>query len=94
VTIPVRNTTEGMNLLANIIQFEPGDRVLTTLSEHHSNDLPWRAKAIVEHVLINADGSLDLNLLEQRLIAAEGKVRVVTVTGASKCPPSQLTSAI
>jgi RND family efflux transporter MFP subunit len=83
VTIPVRNTTEGMNLLANIIRFEPGDRVLTTLSEHHSNDLPWRSKAIVEHLLINADGSLDLNLLEQRLIAAEGKVRVVTVTGAS-----------
>jgi selenocysteine lyase/cysteine desulfurase/multidrug efflux pump subunit AcrA (membrane-fusion protein) len=83
VTIPVRNTTEGMNLLANIIRFEPGDRVLTTLSEHHSNDLPWRSKAIVEHLLINADGSLDPNLLEQRLIAAEGKVRVVTVTGAS-----------
>jgi selenocysteine lyase/cysteine desulfurase/multidrug efflux pump subunit AcrA (membrane-fusion protein) len=83
VVIPVRNTTEGMNLLANTIQFEPGDRVLLTISEHHSNDLPWRTKAIVEHLLINADGSLDLNLLEERLIAAEGKVRVVTVTGAS-----------
>jgi Aminotransferase class-V/AcrB/AcrD/AcrF family len=34
-------------------------------------------------LLINADGSLDLNLLEERLIEAEGKVRVVTVTGAS-----------
>ncbi len=83
VVIPVRNTTEGMNLLANTIPFEPGDRVLLTISEHHSNDLPWRTKAIVEHLVINADGSLDLNLLEERLIAAEGKVRVVTVTGAS-----------
>jgi cysteine desulfurase / selenocysteine lyase len=83
VTIPVRNTTEGMNLLANIIGFEPGDRVLITISEHHSNDLPWRSRAIVEHLLTNTDGSLDLNLLEKRLIAAEGKVRVVAVTGAS-----------
>jgi cysteine desulfurase / selenocysteine lyase len=83
VVIPVRNTTEGMNLLANTIPFELGDRVLTTLSEHHSNDLPWRAKAIVEHLPLNADGSLDLQFLEERLIAANGKVRVVTVTGAS-----------
>jgi cysteine desulfurase / selenocysteine lyase len=40
VVIPVRNTTEGMNLLANTIPFAPGDRVLIPLSEHHSNDLP------------------------------------------------------
>jgi selenocysteine lyase/cysteine desulfurase/multidrug efflux pump subunit AcrA (membrane-fusion protein) len=83
VVIPVRNTTEGMNLLANTIPFGPGDRVLTSLSEHHSNDLPWRPKAIVEYLPFNADGSLDLKLLEDRLIAAQGKVRVVAVTGVS-----------
>lgn len=83
VVIPVRNTTEGMNLLANIIPFAPGDRVLITLSEHHSNDLPWRRKAIVEHLPIDSDGLLDLDVLEARLIAAQGKVRVVSVTGAS-----------
>jgi cysteine desulfurase/selenocysteine lyase len=50
VVIPVRNTTEGMNLLANTISFAPGDRVLTTILEHHSSDLPWRSKAQVEHL--------------------------------------------
>ena len=83
VVIPVRNTTEGMNLLANTIPFVPGDRVLIALSEHHSNDLPWRRKAIVEHLPIQPDGNLDLDLLEDRLIAAQGKVRVVSVAGAS-----------
>lgn len=83
VVIPVRNTTEGMNLLANTIPFAPGDRVLIMLSEHHSNDLPWRRKAIVEHLPIDIDGLLDLEVLEARLIAAQGKVRVVSVTGAS-----------
>jgi selenocysteine lyase/cysteine desulfurase len=83
VVIPVRNTTEGMNLLANSIPFSPGDRVLITLSEHHSNDLPWRDKAIVEHLPLQPNGLLDLQLLEDRLIAGNGKVRVVSVTGAS-----------
>jgi cysteine desulfurase / selenocysteine lyase len=81
--IPVRNTTEGMSLLANTIAFAPGDRVLTTLSEHHSNDLPWRNKAIVDYMPINTKGHLDLQLLEQRLREANGKVRIVSVTGAS-----------
>jgi len=50
VVVPVRNTTEGFNILANTIQFEPGDRVITTIAEHHSNDLPWRDKAQVEYL--------------------------------------------
>lgn len=83
VVIPVRNTTEGMNLLSNTIPLALGDQVLTTLSEHHSNDLPWRDKAIVEHLPVTVDGHLDLQLLENRLISANGKVRVVSVTGAS-----------
>ena len=57
--IPIRNTTEGMNLLANTIPFAPGDRVLVTLLEHHSNDLPWRSKADVEHLPVNPEGEID-----------------------------------
>lgn len=83
VVIPVRNTTEGMNLLANTISFAPGDRVLTTILEHHSSDLPWRNKAKVEHLPINAEGQIDLQELERRLDPSKGRVRVVTMTGAS-----------
>jgi selenocysteine lyase/cysteine desulfurase len=83
VVIPVRNTTEGMNLLANTIQFAPGDRVLTTILEHHSNDLPWRKNAKVEHLPINSEGQIDLQELERRLDPSRGRVRVVSMTGAS-----------
>ena len=83
VVIPVRNTTEGMNLLANTISFAPGDRVLTTILEHHSNDLPWRKHAKVEHLPINREGQIDLKELERRLDPSRGRVRVVSMTGAS-----------
>jgi len=83
VVIPVRNTTEGMNLLANTISFAPGDRVLTTILEHHSNDLPWRSKAQVEHLPVNSEGQINLAELERRLDPSKGRVRVVSVTGAS-----------
>jgi selenocysteine lyase/cysteine desulfurase len=90
VVIPVRNTTEGMNLLANTISFAPGDRVLTTILEHHSSDLPWRSKAKVEHLPVNSEGQIDLQDLERRLDPSKGRVRVVSMTGASNITGSVL----
>ncbi|MBC7225212.1 MAG: aminotransferase class V-fold PLP-dependent enzyme, partial [Anaerolineae bacterium] len=55
----VKNTTEALNKLANRLDLGPGDVVLTTLMEHHSNDLPWRAKARVVYAGLREDGSLD-----------------------------------
>jgi len=83
VVIPVRNTTEGLNLLANTIPFASGDRVLITFLEHHSNDLPWRGKARVEYIPVDESGQIDLDVLERRLDPADGPVRVVSCTGAS-----------
>jgi len=60
VVIPVRNTTEGLNLLANTLSLNPSDRVLTTILEHHSNDLPWRGKARVEYVPV--DGGVRVSI--------------------------------
>ena len=40
-----KNTTEAINKLAHRFPWEPGDVVLTTRLEHHSNDLPWRQHA-------------------------------------------------
>src|SRR5207245_1227534 len=37
VVVFVRNTTEALNLLAHRIILEPGELVLTTRLEHHSN---------------------------------------------------------
>lgn len=36
-----RNTTEGINLLANSFSFEKGDVVLISDKEHNSNLIPW-----------------------------------------------------
>jgi cysteine desulfurase/selenocysteine lyase len=79
----VKNATEAINKLANLFPFEPGDKVLTTVMEHHSNDLPWRSKAQVIYTGLLPDGSLDVNDLETRLRQEAGSIKLVAVTGAS-----------
>lgn len=37
-----RNTTEGINLVANSLGLQPGDTVLITDKEHNSNLIPWQ----------------------------------------------------
>jgi selenocysteine lyase/cysteine desulfurase len=78
-----RNTTESMNRLAALFPFQPDSVVLTTLMEHHSNDLPWRRRARVVHAGIRPDGSLDLDDFAAKLKEHRGKVALVAVTGAS-----------
>jgi selenocysteine lyase/cysteine desulfurase len=70
-------------LLANTLPFGPGDRVLTTILEHHSNDLPWRGKARVEYIPVDDEGRLIPDELDTLLEREPGTVRLVTVTGAS-----------
>ncbi len=83
VAIFGKNSTEALNKLANRLSFEPGDVVLTTLMEHHSNDLPWRKHAVVEHVLPDATGALDESHLDHLLAKYAGRVKLVAITGAS-----------
>lgn len=78
----VRNTTEALNLLSHRIILEPGELVLTTRMEHHSNLLPWY-RTPHEFVELTPDGYIDLADLERRLQGHPGKVRLVTVSGAS-----------
>ena len=39
--IMTRNTTEGINLIANGLKWKKGDKVVTSLIEHHSNFIVW-----------------------------------------------------
>jgi len=78
-----KNTTEAINKLANRMDLRPDDVVITTVMEHHSNDLPWRPKAQVEYVGVRDDGSLDMDDLQQKLERFDGRVKLVTTTGAS-----------
>lgn len=83
VIIFTKNSTEAINKLARRYPFETGDVVLTSLMEHHSNELPWRKRARFDHVGLNPDGTLDLADLEAKLKHYAGKVKLVCLTGAS-----------
>jgi selenocysteine lyase/cysteine desulfurase len=80
-----RNTTDAVNLLARSIALGPDDVVLTTMLEHHSNDLPWRARVggRLVHVRSAPDGTLDLDDLDRHLARHAGRIGLLAVTGAS-----------
>jgi cysteine desulfurase/selenocysteine lyase len=79
----VKNTTEAINKLANRFPFVSGDLVITTVMEHHSNDLPWRKYATTLHVGIKEDGSPDPHAMREALSRYKGRVKLVAVSGAS-----------
>jgi cysteine desulfurase / selenocysteine lyase len=80
--------TEAINLvsysyLAPIIQ--PGDEIVLTVMEHHSNIVPWhflreRQGAILRWVDVRDDGSLDIEALDA---AITSKTKLVAVTHMS-----------
>lgn len=71
----LRNTTEALNLVASSYAREllsPGDRIVLTEMEHHSNLVPWqlaaeRAGLELAFLRVNDDGSLDLSGLDELL---------------------------
>lgn len=78
-----KNTTEAINKLAFRYPLPPDAVVITTLLEHHSNDLPWRSRAEVVRVRATADGRLDEADFDEKLAQYGERVALVTVTGAS-----------
>lgn len=80
----VKNTTEAINKLANrLLGSSKKNVILTTSMEHHSNDLPWREKYIVDYIDLDDKGRLRLDDLEKKLKKHKNKVMLVTLTGAS-----------
>jgi cysteine desulfurase/selenocysteine lyase len=61
-----KNATESLNLIAytyGMAFIQPGDEIVVTISEHHSNILPWqmvaKAKnAVLKYMYINKEGRL------------------------------------
>jgi selenocysteine lyase/cysteine desulfurase len=83
VVVFTKNTTEAINKLARTLPIEPHSVVLTTMLEHHSDDLPWRARARTVHVGLCADGTLDVDHLDRLLTEHAGRIALVSVSGAS-----------
>ncbi|HKK20891.1 MAG TPA: aminotransferase class V-fold PLP-dependent enzyme [candidate division Zixibacteria bacterium] len=83
VVIFTKNSTEAINKLANRFPFRKNDVILTTLMEHHSNELPWRRVGFVEHIGLNADGTISKEDFQAKLKQFGPKVKLVAITGAS-----------
>ncbi len=80
-----RNTTEAINLVAHSwgrTHIRPGDRILLTQMEHHSNIVPWQLLAQEKgaelvYLPITDDGLLRMDLLDSLL---DERVKLVAVT--------------
>ena len=83
VVVFAKNTTEAINRLARSLAADDDAVVLTTMLEHHSNDLPWRGRFRTVHVGVRPDGALDVDDLDRRLAEHAGRVALLAVSGAS-----------
>lgn len=80
-----KNTTEGINMVAHGLSWRPGDEVVLSVMEHHSNMVPWQIVAKrfgvkLKYVGITEEGELDLEELGQ---AVTSKTRVVAICHVS-----------
>lgn len=83
-----RNTTEAINLVAYAwggANLRPGDRILLTIMEHHSNIVPWqmlaqRSGAQLDYLRIDGEGRLALDDLDAKLTE---QTKIVAVTQQS-----------
>ena len=86
-----KNSTEALNLVANVVAWGgpwrvgPGDEVLITEMEHHSNIVPWqllceRTGARLRWIGITDEGRLDLSNLDELLTPRTKIVSMVHVS--------------
>ncbi|MHA2610167.1 MAG: aminotransferase class V-fold PLP-dependent enzyme [bacterium JZ-2024 1] len=83
-----RNATEAINLVAyswGLHHLQPGDEVVITLMEHHSNTVPWQflqkyRNITLHYASVTPEGRLDLDDLKKKIT---GRTRLVAVTAAS-----------
>jgi cysteine desulfurase / selenocysteine lyase len=79
-TVFTRNATEAINIAARGLA-GPGDRVVVTQMEHHSNIVPWQlVGAELDWVPIDDDGLLDLDALDAALARGPKVVAVAHVS--------------
>jgi cysteine desulfurase/selenocysteine lyase len=62
--IMARNTTEGMNIIANGLEWNKGDKIVTSMIEHHSNFIVW--------LRLKDRYGVDLEIVRPREPAVEG----------------------
>ena len=82
-----RGTTDGLSIVADAIghTLSPGDEILVTEMEHHSNIVPWQMAARIKGARVRAipvigDGVLDLGAFDRLLTE---RTRVLAVAHVS-----------
>ncbi len=84
----VRNTTEGINLVASAWgrkNVRAGDEIVLSVMEHHSNIVPWQmlareTGAVLRYFDIREDGSLDVDQADELITE---KTRMVSLAHMS-----------
>jgi len=90
----VRGATEGINLVANSwggANLKPGDRILLSTLEHHSNIVPWqliaeRTGAAIDVIPLTADGHIDLDAMAAMIRPAHKLVALAHVSNVLGSP--------
>ncbi|HXE19647.1 cysteine desulfurase [Castellaniella sp. UC4442_H9] len=84
-----RGTTESINLVAQTwgLSLKPGDEILVTGMEHHSNIVPWqllceRTGAVLRHARVLDDGQLDVEDFRNQLNSRTRLVGIAHVSNA------------
>ncbi|MEP5837507.1 MAG: aminotransferase class V-fold PLP-dependent enzyme [Marinobacter sp.] len=76
-TVAINKLVSLLGLRRDAAANEEPAVVLIGPYEHHSNDLPWReSNAQLEVIPLDADGALDMEVLEQRLAYHRGRAPV------------------
>ena len=80
-----RNTTEGINLLANSLDLKKGDVVVSSDREHNSNLIPWqlvKERKGIEHRIVKSrtDNTFDLEAFKKSM---SRQVKLVTMVWTS-----------
>ncbi|MEE8509333.1 MAG: aminotransferase class V-fold PLP-dependent enzyme [Myxococcota bacterium] len=77
----VKNTTEGLGLVASGLDWQPGDQVVVCDLEYPSNVYPWwnlQSRGIETIMLRTRDGQLPLDLVDETL--RQPRVRLLSVS--------------
>jgi cysteine desulfurase / selenocysteine lyase len=85
-----KGTTESINLVASSfgsLIFKPGNTILLSAMEHHSNIVPWqliaaKTEATIEVVRLLSDGSIDMADFEAKLKSNTAIVAITHVSNA------------
>lgn len=79
------NTSSAINLLVRLLQLKNDDVVITSDTEHTSNNLPWsyNSPATVIRVQVELDGRLNYEDLERKARQHRRRLKVIALTGAS-----------